>query len=281
MEAEVVRRAIANRATTLYRGSQGTAGEAVAGVEDMLRQAINDNVPQMQAVRAEAAGVRTARDAFTEGQSALSRSADQIEVEFEKIAANPGALKAYRAGIVDALRNRVTTGRGKSLMTTLADPATKEGKILRTIFPQDQLDGVLEVIETAAQSQQAATRILGGSDTAITTGQAARQGMSVTAEDLSAVMSNDVVGIAKAAGKIVKSMAPQLSDAERLRIVRVLVSEDPVFVRNALQDRGVLAIMQTRVEQLARLGSAGTRGGAVSQTAPFAGLLSQQAIGPQ
>lgn len=275
-EAELVRRTVKNYADGLYANKQGTAGEAVKGVEQGLRAALDGSSDALRQTRAGVATFKTAREQFDAGQKAFGKSADQIEVDFEYVMAKgDDAVKAFRAGVMDALRNRATTGRNVSLMRTLADPDSKEGKILRTIFPQDQLEEVLKVIDTAANARAASNSILGGSQTAITEAQLQRQGMALTQEDISGVLSADPIALAQTTGKILRSFAPQLTDGQRMQIMRVLVSEDPNFVQNALRDQTSLALLQGKVEALAEGIARGTRGAAVSQTSQVGGLLSQ------
>lgn len=275
MEAERVRRAIANRATQLYRGSQGGAGEAVADVGGLLREAIDVSVPEMAATRAQAATTRIARDSFESGRTIFGKSSDDVEIEFDKISgAGDEAVRSFRAGVMDALRRRMETGTRKSMMGRLADPDTKEGRILRTVFPQDELPAVLAQIERAAESQAASSAIMGLSPTSITTKLLERQGAQIGADDISAVMSGDIVGIARTANKLVGSAAQGLTDAQRKRIVDVLVSEDPNVVRRALQDESGMAAFQRAVENAMMRTTAGIRRGAVVPAAGVGGEVS-------
>ena len=264
MEAERVRRAISNRASQLYRGGQGGAGEAVADVGQQLRGAIDVAVPEMGATRAQAATVRTARDSFEQGRSLFGRSADEIEMEFEAVSASGDeAVRSFRAGAMDALRRRMDTGMRKSMMDRLRTPDTKEGRIFRTIFPPDQFPDVLARIDRAAESQAASTAVLGGSPTAITARQLDRQGMNLSAEDFSSALSGDIAGLARTASKLVGGMSRGLTDAQRKRIVDVLISEDPEMVRRALQDQSGMAMLQRAVDDISARLASGARRGAV------------------
>ena len=176
-EAEAIRRALAGTAEARYKSGQGVAGEAISDLEGGLRETLDIASPELASVRSQASAVRTARGAFKDGQSAFSKSADAIEVEFAEIMQKgPEAVKAYRAGIMQALRNKMSGATRKSFMNTLLDPERKEGRILSLVLPEDSLPKIMANIEGAAASQTAATKILGGSDTAITTAQIARQG---------------------------------------------------------------------------------------------------------
>jgi len=88
-------------------------------------------------------------------------------------------------------------------------------------------------------------------------------------EDLSAVMSGDPAGIVRAGTKLVGGMTRGLTDAQRKRIVEVLVSEDPAFVERALRDESGMAMLQQAVNRLASGLTAGAQRGAV---VPAAGL---------
>lgn len=258
-EAEAIRRALAGTAEARYKSGQGVAGEAISDLEGGLRETLDMASPELASVRSQASAVRTARGAFKDGQSAFSKSADAIEVEFAEIVQKgPEAVKAYRAGIMQALRNKMSGATRKSFMNTLLDPERKEGRILSLVLPEDSLPKIMANIEGAAASQTAATKILGGSDTAITTGQIARQGGDVgIGEVAETIMSPNPINILRLLGKVVKKSAPNLSDKERERIVQILISESPSIVQNALKDESGLAVLQQAVDRI----SGAARGG--------------------
>jgi hypothetical protein len=181
----------------------------------------------------------------------FTKSADEVQYDFENLAAkSEGAAKAFRAGVMDALRNKSSLGAGKTMMQKIEDPASKEGQILRTIFPQDELDRMLATVGRASQSQRAATAVLGGSATAPSVFNANRVGMNISAEEVSGAMSGSPVAIFNVAKKALAKATPTLSDAQRAQVAQVLVSEDPKFVMNALQDRGGIKMLQDRVSQM-------------------------------
>lgn len=258
-EAEAIRRALAGTAEARYKSGQGVAGEAISDLEGGLRETLDIASPELASVRSQASAVRTARGAFKDGQSAFSKSADAIEVEFAEIMQKgPEAVKAYRAGIMQALRNKMSGATRKSFMNTLLDPERKEGRILSLVLPEDSLPKIMANIEGAAASQTAATKILGGSDTAITTAQIARQGGDVgIGEVAETIMSPNPINILRLLGKVVKKSAPNLSDKERERIVQILISESPSIVQNALKDESGLAVLQQAVDRI----SGAARGG--------------------
>ena len=50
--------------------------------------------------------------------------------------------------------------------------------------------------------------------------------------------------------KALKKASPNLTDDQRLKVAQVLVSEDPKFVMNALNDQGGIKMLQDRVAQM-------------------------------
>ena len=145
-------------------------------------------------------------------------------------------------------------------MGALADPARKENRILSIVMPEDQLPGIMARIERAASSQAAASKVFGGSDTAVTTSQQARQGMDIGAGEIAeTLMSPNPMNIMRLLGKVAKGAAPQLSDAERQRVVQILISENADLVRNALKDESGLAVLQSAIERITGAAQAGVQ----------------------
>jgi len=283
MEAERVRRAVGNRATALYKESMGGAGEAVAGAQGALRESLDVSAPALAAARAQAAATRTQRDTFKAGQTALTGDVNERLMEFSALT-SPEDIRAYRAGLMAALEARATTGSRQSLIRNLTDPEAKEGKLLLQVFPEDQLADVLYRLETAKAAQETASRVLGGSDTAATLAESARRGLGLSASDVAGALSGSPDAIINVAQKVVGRFGRDLTDAERARVARILVSQDADLVRRAISDEGGMAALQRRVEQLAVAATRGAqRGAAVGAAEPGAevsggvmrGLLAQ------
>jgi len=246
-DAEVVRRGIQTSIDSAFTSGKGGVGSALKPVEFALREAIDTSSPKLGATRAEASQLRSAREAFKDGSTIFNKSADEVQIMMEDMANNPGAINAFRAGTMDAIRARMGTGRAKSMMGLLSNAETKEGAILRTIYPGDELDGILTRIGTAAQSQAAKNKVLGGSDTAASLMQAERTGSTITADDV----ANAVTGSPMAAFRVVSKMVGEsnkgLSEQDRQRVAQILVSEDPEIVRKALKDESAMAYLQQKI----------------------------------
>lgn len=255
-DAEVIRRGIQTSVDQAYQSGRGGVGGALKDVELALRDAIDTSSKKLGDARLQAAVRRTAKDAFDDGRKVFGKSADEVSILVEELSQKPGALSAFRAGTMDAIRNKMTTGTRTSMMANLANENSKEGLILRTIYPGDELAGILQRINTAAQSQASKNYILGGSSTAPTLFQASRTGMNISAEEIANVMTANPVTMVTSAVNIVKKVAAQqnknMTEAQRDQVAKILVSEDPNLVRRALTDTSAMAVLQKKLNDFSR-----------------------------
>lgn len=250
-DMEIIRRGVANAKSAAFSTGNGGVGTNLGQAELALRTQIDNASLALKGARQTFAENRLASESFDAGRKVFTKSADEIQYDFENLASkSEGAAKAFRAGVMDALRNKASLGAGKTLMQKIDDPTSKEGQILRTIFPQDQIDQMLEVVGRASQSQKAATAILGGSATAPTVFNQNRVGMNISAQEVSAALSGNIPSMLTVAKKALAKATPTMTDADRARVAQILVSEDPKFVLNALKDQGAIQILQNRVNQM-------------------------------
>jgi hypothetical protein len=250
-DMEIIRRGVANAKNAAYSTGNGGVGKNLGDAELALRGELDKSSLALSSARANVLANRTASEAFDAGRKVFTKSADEIQYDFENLVSkSEGATKAFRAGVMDALRNKASTGAGKTMMQKIEDPTSKEGQILRTIFPQDELDRMLATVGRASQSQRAATAVLGGSSTAPTLFNANRVGMNISTEEAANALGGNPIAILNVAKKALAKTEPRLSDAQREQVARILVSEDPKFVLNALKDQGGIKMLQDRVSQL-------------------------------
>jgi hypothetical protein len=250
-DAEIIRRGIQESVNEAYTGGRGAVGEALKNVESSLRANIDNSSKALADARAQAAARRSTRDAFNEGRKIFGKSADEIEIYFNDLISDPASVSALRAGVMDALRNKMSTGQRSSMMATLANPESKEGRILRTIYPQDDLQGILSRLELAAQSQRTKNVVLGGSSTAPTQGQAARVGMDISAEELMNI-TNPMTAM-RVLGKFINKEAPNLNEEQRNAVAKVMVSSDPQLVQKAITDNSAMALLQQKINTAVKL----------------------------
>lgn len=280
-EVEIVRQTLSKMATREFRSPQGiaTVGEEFADVQRGLREALDRPVVgpsgeeiSLAATRQQAATVRSARQSFDEGISALGKSPDRVAIEFAKLR-KPEDIKSYRAGVVQAIKDRMSTGSRKSMMENLSDPTHKAGAILRIVTPEDQIDDVLKSVQIAADAQAARTKISGGSDTKITAGQQARQGMGITDEEAFEAFRLNPLALLRVGKKMVAQGAPSLTDKQRDEVVKVLISDDPQFVASALRDEGRMAAAMARIQQISDMLVAGGQKAVTVGAVPTASSL--------
>ena len=250
-DMEIIRRGVASAKNAAFTGGYGEVGKNLGAAENALRTEIDTASLALKTARQTFANNRLASESFDAGRKVFTKSADEIAYDFENLAnKSEGAAKAFRAGVMDALRNKASLGAGKTMMQKISDPASKEGQILRTIFPQDELDNMLATVGRASQSQKAATAILGGSATAPTVFNQNRIGMNISAEEVAGALSGNMGSYLSLAKKALAKSSPNLTDDQRLKVAQVLISEDPKFVMNALNDQGGIKMLQDRVAQL-------------------------------
>lgn len=271
-DAEIVRRLLDDEASVLFRGGSGTEGQATADVARSLRQMLDDAYPGLRSVRSQAATRRTIRDQFDAGRKALAMNADELEVAFDQVKAKGDeAVRAFRAGVMDGIRNR--SRRSPSLMGRLADPDRQEGAVLRIVFPDEGIEQIQKRLEVAAGSQELYNKVLFNSMTAPE--QAARSLIGtgdISAFEMREMLSGNPAALMSGIGKMISSAMPEMSDADRLGVARILMSDDPQLVMRALTDRTELDKLLAKARQAVDALGAGARTGVTQQ---IGGLMAE------
>ena len=272
-DMEIARRGLKADINRKYTSGEGDIAKELQPYEETLRGLINKSAPAVGEARAQAASDKLTTSSFNEGKNAFAKSPDQVQIDFEKLmTASPEAVSAYRAGIMAQIRNKMSMGGRTSMMANLENIESKEGQILRIIYPQDKVDDILKLARVAAQSQKASGTVLGGSPTAQTLMESKNIGMNISPQEIGAVFSGDAFTTMRVASKIIQKNAPNLTPEQKQQVAKVLVSEDPALVLNALKDQSGMAILQKRLQTLGNT-FARTSGGLL--TAPATTSLQQ------
>ena len=272
-DMEIARRGLKADINRKYTSGEGDIAKELQPYEEKLRGLINKSAPAVGEARAQAASDKLTTSSFNEGKNAFAKSPDQVQIDFEKLmTASPEAVSAYRAGIMAQIRNKMSMGGRTSMMANLENIESKEGQILRIIYPQDKVDDILKLARVAAQSQKASGTVLGGSPTAQTLMESKNIGMNISPQEIGAVFSGDAFTTMRVASKIIQKNAPNLTPEQKQQVAKVLVSEDPALVLNALKDQSGMAILQKRLQTLGNT-FARTSGGLL--TAPATTSLQQ------
>jgi len=272
-DAEILRRLIDDEASVLFRGGSGTEGAATADIANAFRKMLDDAYPDVRSVRADAAVRREMRDQFAAGQKALSMNADALDVAFDEVKGKgDAAVRAFRAGVMDAIRNAAR--RRPALMGRLADPERQEGAVLRVVFPDEGVEQIQKRLEIAEGSQDLYGKVFQNSMTAPE--QAARSLMGtgdISAFEMREMLTGNPAALISGLGKMISNAMPQMSDADRTSVARVLLSDDPQLVMRALTDNTQLDKLLAKIQQIVNAGAAGARTGVAQQTG---GLLAEE-----
>jgi len=249
-DMELARRGIQNDINSKWKAGKGDVAKELKPFELALRDEINTSSKAIADTRQTASTNKTTSESFDVGRKAFAKSPDQISIDFEDIVSKgPDAVSAFRAGVMDQLRSKFSNvGDKTSLLGKLADPEAKEGAILRIIYPQDKVEGILKLATTAAQSQKAASYVLGGSATAATLSAAKQEGVNISSQEIASTLGGDLFTGMRVLGKFVSAKAPNLTPEQKQQVAKILVSEDPKVVMNALKDQSGIAILQQKIQ---------------------------------
>jgi len=253
-QAEIVRRAISDKAASSFRGGKGQLGDAYNNLEGNLREAIDASSPELAQVRSVWSQTMRAQEVFAQGQKALGKSADQVAIDFEELVAEgPEVVNAFRTGLMSSYRAKFADRSRKSLAKHLKDNESKDGMIVRMVIPEDELDEVINRVELAADTAETAGRVLGGSPTAETTARMSDIGNTAVAEDVISALNANPLAVGRLLFRAKSALQSGLTDADKQRVAELLISEDPGTVMRALRDDGQLAKLQAKINGLARV----------------------------
>lgn len=238
-DAEIAYRLLRDQASALYDNSKGTLAGTYRESATNLKTLLDDKYEDLKNVRSLVAGRKSAKDAFDFGKKAFGMSADEVEFEYEMLLKNnPASAKAFKQGVLSAFRNKMK--RSKNVAGRSADPDVQEGAILK-IVAGDEYESVMETaLRNAGLSKQAYDKIVHGSQTApeLAARASIGSGRMSMAEMASIAQGNPIALLNMVSAKLAKSVEADssLSPQDYKKITDVLLSEDPKFVLNVLND---------------------------------------------
>lgn len=248
--------------------SRDTFGKPVSrlysDVRNELEALLNKESKTLATVRKDASKVRNARDAYKYGLNILNRSSDDVDLFLADIIDDEAAIKSLRAGSLAHIRQKIEQAGGTNLMNKLQDETTREGKVFRAIFPKEQFDETLASIERAARSQSAMGDIIKGPTTALVQEANKRTGAEINLEDLTNI--TNPMTVLRVGNKIAKQLDEGLTEKQRIKVLEVLLSEDPDVVRRALLDDRGMQVFKEGVSRIAAAIREGLRRGATQQS---------------
>jgi hypothetical protein len=253
-DAEIVRRSLSESTSGAYSSGKGALGEPLSNLEKSLKQQLDDFSPRLKSTRQNASNIRRQRDAYKMGRGALSKPSDELAVDMENLIGvsptveNSQVLKAFRMGAMNALRHK---SKEPTYMRKVSEEGTKENSMMRTIFPEEKIEDLLEKAHISGQALNTKNVVLGGTTTS---NQQQASGYLALATRAAQGDPSATLGLVS---NIVKDLTPEMSHEQRTSLIQLLISEDPDFVRKALVDNSLMSTIQ---DKLGKFTGAFTRG---------------------
>ena len=265
-EAEVVRRSLDAAASKKFaKPGGGFVGSDIAEIATDVRTAIDANIPDLAAARTQAKLARDNFDAFDAGRKAFTGSADEKILQLQDLftAGNQEAIDAFRSGMLSSIQARLKSGNRASFIKNLSDDELGMNELLRMALPDETVESVLKKLDIATESNAAKSAIMDRTNTAETLIENSNFGTRLGANTLMQLQMNDPRALGDIARSIVKMFGRDLTDAENLRIAKILVSEDPELVKSAVTDTGALKRLEGMVNGIINLSTNAARPGVV------------------
>ena len=281
--AEKIRGLLFDRTNQLFQKGDGELGKVASDLEKNLRGIIDETSPDLSLARATWSKLKDAQKAFQDGQKVFTKSADEVDIIFERLVASGDrdAIDSFRAGVASSIRGKQQGRLGISFINNLGDLNTKESLILQKIYPDEALDSVLDKVNLAKASIMAQTKIMGGSPTAETLAAGSRVGTVDDAYAFTRVIASGGTDI-PAAIQLLKKFIPTKSNAlnqdQMQQVAELLVSTNKQLLRNALTNNEARNQLIQTVNQIAdRIIAGGARATVqqVTDLIPSASIISQ------
>lgn len=249
-DAEILRRNLSEESSVRFRAGEGAAGDAFGEMESPLRKAIDVESPELGSTRAQYAQMMKQNEAFEMGQrKALTMNVDELEIEVDSLSSNPEALAAFRAGAMAALNNRAR--RSGTTLENMAKEDVQLGAALRVLLPSEQADTVLRDVGRASEaiSMDKFIQPRAQSATQALQREAQMRGGNASMEDVFRGVQGDPMALTKLMVSMVPS-AKGLSDAQMSEVAKILYTESPELIRQALTDQTVTGAVLRKAEAI-------------------------------
>jgi len=278
-DAEMVRRALASKKDELFRIGKGDLADAVGGVEASLRTQINDISPDLKQTRQQWSNIKGASEAFDQGRKALTANVDELEVLVEKLKQSPQKYAAFKAGVMDSIRNKAR--RTGTTFANLAESDKQMGAVLRVALDDGDIAQLQKQLALAGETAEVARRVRpeAGSPTMPLLKESAESGSGLSIGDAMNVATGNTFGMLQSASRLLQQKVPMLTDDQRMKVLDVAMSREPELVRKALMDQTALEELLAKYGRVLATGAeAGRRTTVFEQSQPD-GLLNR--IGAQ
>lgn len=256
--AENIKRALMDMKESAFSIGSATGknrGQIFKNLEKGFQKQIDDISPELKKTRSNWASIMQGKDTFIEGEKAFGKSADDFELMLGSVmnkmqqTGDKTLLDTFKLGYVSSLRKKKGTASTKSFIRNLANEDTNVRQNLEKIYPDENIDTIIQKITNAEKSLMLLKQVDELSPTAKTLIDASKVG---TREDLANLtqISTSLAATAQGlpnAGFIApaKSLIAKyikgsdgLSEDQMAQVARLLISENPDLIRSALTDVG-------------------------------------------
>lgn len=278
-DAEMVRRALASKKDELFRVGKGDLAGAVGDVESSLRTQINDISPDLKQTRQQWSNIKGASEAFDQGRKALTANVDELEILVEKLKQSPQKYAAFKAGVMDSIRNKAR--RTGTTFANLAESDKQMGAVLRVALDDGDIAQLQKQLALAGETAEVARRVRpeAGSPTMPLLKESAESGAGLSIGDAMNVATGNTFGMLQSAARLLQQKVPMLTDEQRMKVLDTAMSDNPELVRKALMDQTALEELLAKYGRVLTTGAeAGRRATVFEQSQPD-GLLNR--IGAQ
>lgn len=249
-EAEEIRKALDAKTTAQYskRGG-GFLGSGFEDVATEFRDALDVNIPELASARATAKAARDNKDAFDAGRQTFTGKMDEKLFEMQELfgRGNADEIAAFRSGMLSAIQAQLKSPNRASFIRKLGNDEDGMNELLRMALPEQNLDDVLKKLDIAEESQAAKGAIMDRTNTAETLIESQAVNLGLTPQTILDAGRLDPRALGQVARSFVSMFGRDLTDAERARIAKILVSEDPGLVRAAIMDDSALQKLGTMI----------------------------------
>ena len=253
-DAEVLRRTLRDTANAFYKKGEGEVGKNINNMRYKIEALIDGISPDTKLARETYNKMKNVDGAFKSGQDnwTANPNVDALRQEFDLILAKgQEELEAFRLGVLSKIRQQLGSGSRASTIKNMANPETNLGMAIRDIFPEQDINLLIQKLSNATDANEAAQEILKGSGTAITNTLIRREG---TSADIIDAMGNSGVsaGVFRLVHNIMKKYDPGLSDSERNDLVQLMLSTDGDNIKRIISDEARYDLLEDKIIDLGK-----------------------------
>lgn len=274
-DAEKIRGALSEETQAAFRGGEGSLGVVLKDQESGLRTLIDSTSDELKRTRASWATIKGATEAFDKGRKALTSNVDELEILVEQLKKSPEKYKAFKAGVMDSIRNKAR--RTGTTFANLADPDKQMGSALRVALDDDDIVRLQKQLALAGETSDLAKKVRpeAGSITTPLRQEMDSAGTNMSLGDVANITSGNMFGLLQSASRLLKQEVPMLTDAQRMQVLDLAMSDNPEVVRKALTDQTALAGLINKYGKIVLTGAEGARRASVFEASQPDGLISQ------